>query len=379
MVLAVQAAGQQRLLRVERAVTAGEAAGELARLRDENRRLRSENQLLKARLGELPSRKRHTPMQRLRIMWHMAYYGIPRSRVAEHFLIARSTFYRWLHAAESGKLGERRSKADGPRKTPAELARLIWEVFEANPHFGRHRIANVLWLLGVFVAASTVRNVLVRIRPTVTPAAPAATPTPAVPRQVVACYPNRVWSVDRTVVLRWSLWPTWVLVAIDPFFHRIVACCALDDPNAGWVVDALEEAFGRHGPPKHIISDQGEVFASAAFAELLTGRGVKQRFGAVGKHGSIAVTERAIRTLKDEWLRRVPVVRGVDHLGQLLRDFETYYNEYRGHSRLDGAVPALIHRGEEWTRPVKSAKTVPAAIERRVFADARVTVYRLAA
>jgi transposase-like protein len=145
MVLGAQAAGQQRLLRVERAVTAGEVAGELARLRDENRRLRSENQLLKARLGDLPSRKRYTPMQRLRIMWHVAYYGIPRSRVAEHFLIAHCTSYRWLHAAERGDLGERKGRIDSPRKTPAELARLIWEVFEANPHFGRHRIANVLY------------------------------------------------------------------------------------------------------------------------------------------------------------------------------------------------------------------------------------------
>jgi hypothetical protein len=49
MVLAAQAAGQQRLLRGEGTVTVGEAAGELARLRDENCRLRFENQLLKAR------------------------------------------------------------------------------------------------------------------------------------------------------------------------------------------------------------------------------------------------------------------------------------------------------------------------------------------
>jgi putative transposase len=145
------------------------------------------------------------------------------------------------------------------------------------------------------------------------------------------------------------------------------------------VVDALEEAFARHGTPKHIISDQGDVFASAAFAELLTGRGVKRRFGAVGKHGSIAVTEGAIRTLKDEWLRRVPVVRGLDHLGQLLRDFGVYYSEYRGHSCLAGAVPACIHRGEQWTKPLRSAKAVPTAIERCVVADARVTMYRLAA
>ena len=163
---------------------------------------------------------------------------------------------------------------------------------------------------------------LVRTKPTLAPAAESA---PAAPRQVVASYPNDVWSVDRTVVLRWGLWPTWMLAAIDHFSRRIVACCALDGPNAGWVVDALEEAFARHGSPKHIITDQGDVFASAAFGELLTGRGVKQRFGAVGKHGSIAVTERAIHTLKDEWLGRVPVLRGLDHLRQLLQDFAVYY------------------------------------------------------
>jgi len=39
----------------------------------------------------------------------------------------------------------------------------------------------------------------------------------------------------------------------------------------------------------------------------------------------------------------------------------------------------VIHRGEQWTRPEKSAKTLPADIERRFFADTRITAYRLAA
>jgi len=67
------------------------------------------------------------------------------------------------------------------------------------------------------------------------------------------------------------------------------------------------------------------VFISDLFAELLRRWNVKQRFGAVGKHGSIAVTERAILTLKQEWLRRVPAIRGFDHLSVLLRDFGLYY------------------------------------------------------
>ena len=79
---------------------------------------------------------------------------------------------------------------------------------------------------------------------------------PATPREIVARYPNHVWSVDRTRVLRWGIWPTWVLVAIDHFSRKVVACCPLEGPNAGWVVGAMEEAFAQHGAPRHLISDQ---------------------------------------------------------------------------------------------------------------------------
>ena len=379
MVFSAQSAGQQRLLFLQQAVAAGDQAGELVRLRDENRRLRSENRMLKARFGDAPARKRYTPMQRLQILWHMAYYGIPRSRVTEHFLIARSTFYRWLHAAERGALGEKKTPQESARKTPAELARMIWDMFEASPHFGRNRIANTVWLLGVFVAASTVRNVLLQPKPKNAPAGEKAQAAPTAPRQIVARYPNHVWSVDRTRVLRWGLWPTWVLVAIDHFSRQVVACCPLEGPNAGWVVQAMEEAFLQYGAPRHLISDQESVFISDAVRGLLTPWDVKQRFGAVGKHGSIAVTERVILTLKYEWLNRVPVIRGLDHLDQLLRDFTVYYNEYRGHATLGGALPEVIHRGEQWTKPEKSAKTLPPNIERRVFPDTQITAYRLAA
>ena len=199
------------------------------------------------------------------------------------------------------------------------------------------------------------------------------------PRQIVARYPNHVWSVDRTRVWRWRIWPTWVLVAIDHFSRKVVASYALEGPNAGWVVEVLEDAFLRHGAPKYLITDQEKVFLSDSFRELLISWDVRQRFGAVGKHGSIAVTERVILTLKYEWLKRVPVIRGLNHLSQLLQDFALYYNDYRGHATLGGAVPSVIHRGEQGTKPEKSAKTLPPNIERRVFPDTQITAYRLAA
>jgi transposase InsO family protein len=141
----------------------------------------------------------------------------------------------------------------------------------------------------------------------------------------------------------------------------------------------MEGPFGQYDAPRHLISDQETVFTSDAFRDLLAQWEVKHRFGAVGRHGSIAVTERVILTLNYEWLKRVPPIRGLDHLDQLLRDFTVYYNEYRGHAKLSSAVPSVIHRGQQWTRPEKSAKTLPADTERRLFPDTQITAYRLAA
>jgi transposase InsO family protein len=131
-----------------------------------------------------------------------------------------------------------------------------------------------------------------------------------------------------------------------------------------------DASAGRTGPG---------AFVSDVFRSLLSQWDVRQRFGAVGKQSSIAVAERAILTLKQEWLRRVPVIRGLDHLADLLVDFELYCNHYRGHMALGGAVPETVHRGECWHKPALTAKCVSGIIECRLFPDTRTTAYRLAA
>ena len=158
-----------------------------------------------------------------------------------------------------------------------------------------------------------------------------------------------------------------------------MAVVPLEGPNPGWVVDALEQAFLRHGPPKHLISDQEGVFVSEAVASLLRDWNVKQGFGAIGKHGSIAVTERLIWTLKREWLARVVVIRGLEHLGELLADFEVYYNQHRCHQRLNGATPSMMYQGRDWQKPDRSAERVVGPIRLRHFREQRITIYELAA
>jgi transposase InsO family protein len=135
----------------------------------------------------------------------------------------------------------------------------------------------------------------------------------------------------------------------------------------------------KHGAPKHIISDQAKVFIGDVFAELLGQWNIKPRLGAVGKHGSIAVTERVIKTLKYEWLRCVPLVKGFDHLTLLCTEFESWYNTWRPHMALEGRRPDDLFYGRKPEMPNRKAKTVPGNIERYVFRETRLTAYRLKA
>jgi transposase InsO family protein len=72
---------------------------------------------------------------------------------------------------------------------------------------------------------------------------------------------------------------------------------------------AVRAFLGRaiHGAgraPKYLICDKGSQFWCPGFKRWYKRRRIKPRFGAVGKHGSIAVVERFILTLERRTRRR---------------------------------------------------------------------------
>ena len=350
-------------------------AKEILFLKDRVYQLEMQLSILQKQLSKKGKNPRYTVRERLLILWHMEAFQIPRRKVSQYFGIARSTLYRWLH-----KIEDQKPSRTATNKTPVEIASLVWEITKANLSWGRIRVANQLKLLNIFVSASTVRNILQRPKPRNTPASPAtADKTQEKPesRSVPAWYPNHVWSIDTTAVMCWGLWPIHVLVAIDHFSRKVVCIAPLEGPNAGWIIDVLERAMQKHGAPKHIISDQASAFVGDAFAELLRPWSIKPRFGAVGKHGSIAVTERVIKTLKYEWLQHVPIIQGFDHLTLLGTEFESWYNAWRPHMALEGLRPDDLYYDRKPEKPKRDAKTVPGNIERHVFAETRLTAYRL--
>ena len=89
------------------------------------------------------------------------------------------------------------------------------------------------------------------------------------------------------------------------------------------------------------MSDQGSQF-QGEYRDWCDGHDVRPRFGAVGMHGSIALVERFIRTMKAEGLRRILVPMTLPAMNRELALFARWYNVHRPHRALDGATPAEV-------------------------------------
>ena len=96
--------------------------------------------------------------------------------------------------------------------------------------------------------------------------------------------------------------------------------------------------------PRHLVSDKGSQFWCADFEQWCRRKEIKPRFGAVGKHGSIAVVERLMLTLKQSiaWLTLVPLRRRA--FLRELRYLAGWYNSHRPHMTLAGRTPDEAYR-----------------------------------
>ncbi len=83
----------------------------------------------------------------------------------------------------------------------------------------------------------------------------------------------------------------------------------------------------------------------------------KPRYGAVGKHGSIAVNERFIRTFKDIYLRKITIPYASDHMRSEMTVFIQWYNAFRPHESLDGITP--LERYENSTPAIQAPRYEP--------------------
>ena len=219
---------------------------------------------------------------------------------------------------------------------------------------GKVKIAETLCRAGLHLGVTTVGRIL-KEEPQSDPG-DAASST----RVVTAKRSNHVWHVDLTAIstsmgfwapwLPFALpqcWPFcwWVAVVIDHHSRRVMGIETFrNNPTAVSVSHFLECAIHTaSATPKYIISDKGQQFWCSVFKDWCDHHRITPRFGAVGQHGSIALIERFILSLKNECTRRIFVPLRSEAFRCELTLFEKWFNQARPHSSLNGKTPNEVY------------------------------------
>jgi len=266
---------------------------------------------------------------------HRAVHGVePICRVLP---IAPST-YR-AHAACAADP----SRASARTKRDAALRPEITRVWEGNFEvYGVRKIWHQLNREGIEIARCTVARLMkelglagaVRGKPVKTTISDRAAPCPEdrVNRQFNAPRPNALWLSDFTYVATWTGF-VYVAFVIDAFARRIVGWRVSRSMQAGFVLDALEQALHDRRPLQGdgLIhhSDRGVQYLSIKYTERLAEAGIEPSVGSVGDSYDNALAETVIGLFKTEVIHRRGPWRSLEAVEFATLEWVDWFNNRR--------------------------------------------------
>jgi putative transposase len=333
---------------------------EIDRLQREVDLLLEEARIKDARMEHLPAQRRphYPPSERLAILELRAARAWSQAETARRLLVTPLTVASWTQRLDDEGPDALVQVAEPANRFPELVGHLAQRLKALCPKMGTRRIAGVLARAGLHLGATTVRR---KLKP-----APKPTPMtnrPSTPRAVTAKSPNHVWHLDLTMVptiggfwIPWlpfalpQRWPFcwWVAVVVDHFSRRAIGSAYFKkEPTARDMTTFLGGVRRRIKRwPAHLITDHGVQFTAGAFGVWCRRRGIQQRFGAIGKYGSLAVIERFIKSMKNECTRLLPVVPLAGAaFGRELDRYVAWFNAERPHSRFGARTPDEIYFG----------------------------------
>jgi transposase InsO family protein len=263
------------------------------------------------------------------------------------FRLSQATVHRWTQETTAHPKQDTVGtlvKPVPPVRRYADVVRHLVQAMALAGFPGSETVAQSLARVGWRLSKRTVQRIREQRLP--------APPPKATQRHVSARYPHHVWMADLTEVPGlFRLFSFKVAVILDVFSRLPLASRVFTkEPTAMEMLALVEDTTRTHGRPRHFVSDQGAQLTATAFRETLAELGIRQRFGAIGRTGSIAIVERFWRSLKDTLrLRSVPPLLKVD-LERRLGVFLTYYSCLRPHQGLGGATPAEVLGGVDRAR-----------------------------
>ena len=334
-------------------------AAQNERLREECALLREEIRIKDTRMNRItPHRRpRYDPCERMAILELRAARGWSLKQAAGTFRVAAATIASWSARLDEGGSSALLQLSSPANRYPDFVRYLVQRLKILCPAMGKVRMADTLARAGLHLGATTVGRILKEER---FPDPGDDEDTPG--HVVTARYPNHVWHVDLTVVptssgfwTPWSPfslpqhWPLcwWVGVVLDHCSRSVLGIGVFkENPSTTALQSLLNHTIKKESArPKHMICDKGKQFWCESFKDWCEQKGVRPRFGAVGKKGSIAVIERFIGSLKSECMVVILVPIREEAFQNELALFSEWYNRHRPHSALHGQTPAETHHG----------------------------------
>ena len=245
----------------------------------------------------------------------------------------------------------------GESEETLALMRRIDALFLKHPFYGARQMVRHLRREGVRIGRRRAGRLM-------RPAGASGDPPGAAPqRPAHRVYPyllqgltieraNQVWCADITYIpVRCGCL---YLVAIMDWASRHVLAWRLSNTlDAGFCVEALDDALARHGPPEIFNTDQGSQFTSGAFTGRLQAAGIQISMDGRGRCMDNIFIERLWRSLKYEAVYLHELAAGLK-TRRVIGEWIGFYTTERPHSALGGRTPAEADRG---ARPVDMMDT----------------------
>ena len=231
-------------------------------------------------------------------------------------------------------------------ESPENLAlmRRIDELFLKYPFYGSRQMARQLRREGIEVGRHRVRRLMrlmgleaIYQAPRTSMPHPAHRIYPYLLKGFAIDRPNQVWCADITYipVQRGFLY----LVAIMDWATRHVLSWRLSNTmDAGFCVEALQEALARYGRPEIFNTDQGSQFTSLDFTGALKDADVAISMDGRGRCMDNIFIERLWRSLKYEAVYLHDLTDGF-RAERVIGEWIDFYNTERPHSALAGRTP----------------------------------------
>lgn len=266
---------------------------------------------------------------------HREVYGV--EPICRALPIAPSTYH--AHAAKRADPAQLSARAQRDLALKAEIARVHGENFgvygarKVWRQLGRESIAAARCTVERLMRAMGLQGVIRGKRPKTTVSDKAAPcPRDHVNRQFQVPRPNQLWVSDFTYVSTWAGF-VYVAFVIDAYARRIVGWRVSRTANAGFVLDALDQALHARRPARRSglvhHSDRGSQYLSIKYSLRLAEAGIDPSVGSVGDSYDNALAETVNGLYKAEVIHRRGPWRSFDAVEFATLEWVDWFNNRR--------------------------------------------------